>query len=257
MNKAVSDRCAYSRGIAVGVEVIELELFTPEVSFGLHMFLALWPLAGRAGYWAGVVEAGERVVSVAEWDISLPRASAGFELRGPGLWADAVCEDPFVHWSYGLEAFALRYEDPTDAITSQRGERVPLGYELEWEATAAAIDLGNSASSSVDYRQGGIAHGEVLIGAATYDVAGYGCRSHRVAASLAQAQVATVSWRCQDDSWQIDAGQPNGQAIGRSLTRLAPPDAPAVVAERILWRGENGTSGWSRSSYRDGEATSG
>lgn len=62
-------------------------------------------------------------------------------IRHHGLWLSLVCETPGEHWSVGLEAFALAVDDPDD----ERGDLVPLGFDLEWEAP-------------------GRVHGELLIG---------------------------------------------------------------------------------------------
>lgn len=51
-------------------------------------------------------------------------------IRTHGLWLSLVCETPGEHWSVGLEAFALAVDDPDD----ERGELVPLGLDVEWEA---------------------------------------------------------------------------------------------------------------------------
>jgi hypothetical protein len=40
-----------------------------------------------------------------------------------------TCETPGEHWSFGLEAFGLRVDDPAETI----GERLAVGYDLEWE----------------------------------------------------------------------------------------------------------------------------
>ena len=62
-------------------------------------------------------------------------------IRSHGLWLSLVCETPGEHWSVGFEAFALAVEHPDD----ERGDLVPLGFDLEWEAP-------------------GRVHGEVLVG---------------------------------------------------------------------------------------------
>ena len=64
-----------------------------------------------------------------------------FDGRANGLWLSLVCETPGEHWTIGLEAFALAVDDPDD----ERGDLVPLGLDLEWEAP-------------------GSVYGEVLIG---------------------------------------------------------------------------------------------
>lgn len=67
-------------------------------------------------------------------------ASGTFDVRATGLWLSLVCETPGEHWTVGLETFALAVDDPDD----ERGELVPLGFDIEWEAP-------------------GTVHGEVLV----------------------------------------------------------------------------------------------
>ena len=62
-------------------------------------------------------------------------------IRHHGLWLSLDCETPGEHWTVGLEAFALAVDDPDD----ERGDLVPLGLDIEWEAP-------------------GRVHGELLIG---------------------------------------------------------------------------------------------
>ncbi len=94
-------------------------------------------------------------------DAALPRPPApSAALRGEGLWLEAVCETPGEHWSFGLEAFGLRVEVTPDELgvlddDALRGDRVPVGAELEWET-------------------GGRVHGELAVGARRIRVDGTG-----------------------------------------------------------------------------------
>ena len=54
-------------------------------------------------------------------------------IRADGLWAELLCETPGEHWSFGLEAFGVRFADEEEAAASDRGERVAVGFDLEWE----------------------------------------------------------------------------------------------------------------------------
>jgi hypothetical protein len=75
-------------------------------------------------------------------DTEVPRArGTALEFRADGLWVDFVCETPDEHWSFGLEAFGLRVDDPAEEI----GERIPVGFDLEGETPDSV-------------------HGEVLVG---------------------------------------------------------------------------------------------
>lgn len=44
-----------------------------------------------------------------------------------------LCETPGEHWSFGLEAFGLRFDTVAEATTSHVGDRIAVGYDLEWE----------------------------------------------------------------------------------------------------------------------------
>ncbi|MFN0093096.1 MAG: hypothetical protein ACKVWR_22900 [Acidimicrobiales bacterium] len=183
---------------ATGCEWWSFDLATPQRSFGLHLELVRWPAAGRAWCWTGVLEAGRPLVTVVETDIAAPRA--GFDWRAQGLWVEVVVEAPGRRWSVGLEAFALALDDPADALGACRGERIPLGYDLEWE-TEGGLD-----------HPLGAAHGEVLIGAAAYEVAGDGGARFTRGPFPPEAPAPSRSGR---------AG-----ALGWSPARLPHPDRP-------------------------------
>jgi hypothetical protein len=77
-------------------------------------------------------ELGEGVIVVRDDDIAPPRGRL-LEIRADGLWAELVCETPGEHWSFGLEAFGLRFENEEEAAASDLGERIAVGLDLEWE----------------------------------------------------------------------------------------------------------------------------
>jgi hypothetical protein len=85
-----------------------------------------------------------------------------------------TCETPDEHWSIGLEAFAVALDDPADAYRGERGDRVPLGFDLEWEAAAPVFRY----SALTRYEQACSVHGEVLIGDERLDIHGSGQRDH-------------------------------------------------------------------------------
>ncbi len=115
---------------------------------------------------------GEDPVVVVEFEVPLP--SRGWEIRASGLWADHICETPMDHWSYGLEAFGLAIDDPGELLGSAVGDRVPLGWELEFEARAPAQSTGDDSR----YGQIGSVHGILLEKQGSTEVDGYGVRSH-------------------------------------------------------------------------------
>jgi hypothetical protein len=155
----------------------ELVFWTRDASLAGSVRLTLVPGAGRAWYWADVVGAGRPLVAAREDEVELPRGS-GLEVRAEGLWSALTCETPLEHWSVGLEAFALAFDDPDEATAGARGDRVPLGLDLEWEADGAAMDsapLGLRAGGR-RYEQPAVVQGDVLIGTERLEVDGPGWR---------------------------------------------------------------------------------
>ena len=138
--------------------------------------LALLPNLRRAWWWAYVVRPGLPLLVVRDHEVALPRAPL-LEIRAEGLWAELSCLIPLDHWTIGLEAFAVALDDPEDALHGERGERVGLGFDLEWEAA------GDVTTVEDGYRQPSRVHGEVLIGQGptptTTAIDGWGGRSHR------------------------------------------------------------------------------
>src|SRR5262245_4611272 len=110
-------------------------------------------LDDRAVYWVALDFAGDGFVAIRHDEVALPRGRL-LEIRADGLWAEVVCEEVGEHWTFGLEAFGLRLDDRAEARTAIRGERVPVGFDLEWV-------------------QGRVV-GEVLVGRRRVEVDGHG-----------------------------------------------------------------------------------
>jgi hypothetical protein len=100
-------------------------------------------------------------VVVADETVPVPRPTAGLEIRTDGLWASLYCETAFEHWTLGLEAFGLRVGADAAAPSWDAlvGDRVPVGFDLEWELTAAPEPLADGNG----YRQVGTLVGQVLV----------------------------------------------------------------------------------------------
>jgi hypothetical protein len=79
------------------------------------------------------------VVAVHDDDVPLPRVPGSLEIRAEGLWAEFLCETPGEHWSFGLEAFGLRFDTAEEAATADVGDRIAVGYDLEWETPDRVI----------------------------------------------------------------------------------------------------------------------
>jgi len=92
------------------------------------------PAEGRARYEVHLSgpDLGGGVIVVRDHDVLPPRGRL-LEIRADSLWAELVCETAGEHWSFGLEAFGLRFADEEEAATSDVGERLAVGLDLEWE----------------------------------------------------------------------------------------------------------------------------
>ena len=83
------------------------------------------PDDGAATFTARVTLPGEGVVVVHDDDVPPPRGQQ-LVVRAEGLWAELLCETPGEHWSFGLEAFGVQFENEAEAAASDRGERVAV-----------------------------------------------------------------------------------------------------------------------------------
>lgn len=151
------------------------DVATASAGLGLFVRLAVVPASGTAWYWAFLARPGQPLVAVRDQDVPLPHGRS-LEVRAPGLWADAVCEEPMDHWTLGLEAFAVALDDPTEAYGSERGDRIAFGLDLEWEATAPPDP--RQVQGGGGYEQACTVHGEVLVGSERVAVDARGHRYH-------------------------------------------------------------------------------
>ncbi|MCU1462221.1 MAG: hypothetical protein JWO37_2296 [Acidimicrobiales bacterium] len=146
---------------------------TPDGRLGGYLRLGIIPSFGRAWWWACLVGQDRPLVVVRDHDVAIP--AAGLEIRGEGLWADLICETPWDHWSVGLEAFAVALDDPADAYRGEWGDRVALGFDLEWEARAAPYAY---PAGITRYEVPCRVHGEVLVGSERLAIDAIGERDH-------------------------------------------------------------------------------
>src|SRR5713101_4765115 len=141
-------------------------------TLGGFIRLGLYPNLGLAWYWAYLVGQDRPLVAVRDHEVDPPRGDLA--VRGEGLWSALNCETPHDHWSIGLEAFAVAMEDPLDAYRGEVGERIPLGFDLEWEAHMPVYPHAGVGR----YQQPCDVHGLILLGAESIDFSGLGQREH-------------------------------------------------------------------------------
>ena len=138
------------------------------------MRLGLYPNLGVAWYWACLVGEGRPLVTVIDHEVALPKAPS-LEIRADGLWADHIVETPFDHMTLGCEAFAISVDDPAEVYGDLRGDRVPFGFDLEWETDRDGL---YPWIGTTRYEVSCNVHGEILVGDETIDFDGIGQRDH-------------------------------------------------------------------------------
>lgn len=181
---------------------------------GLSLRIGRQPERGVLPVWAGLVRDGHRLVHLVDHEIPLERDAGSIGARGEGIWVDAVCETPFDHWSLGLEAFGVELDSPGEALADARGDRIGVGFDLEWETQSAVMSF--EASGSFGYQLMCRVHGEVLIGPEVVELEGWGGRQHL------WGNAPWTSWKWAggvlDDgtTWQLN---PDGSArLGRKTS---------------------------------------
>jgi hypothetical protein len=208
---------------------------------GIAVLLACAPRSGVAWWWTHVLlpdRSGPIVVR--DHEVPLPRA--GLEVRADGLWGELVCETPFEHWTYGLEAFGVALDDPADSLRGEIGERIPVGFDLEWEVDPAAGDLRTHDDAPAGYEQFGEVHGELLLARSRVEIEAVGRRSHRWGIPQWD-RVAQRSWlRAPGRAPVVGVEQPV-EARGSFVVPLVTPDGSARLT-RTLLHGEH-ENGWS------------
>jgi hypothetical protein len=115
------------RGLTDRSEVWSLEFARSDGTGG---FARLSQRGAQASFSAALVSPTVGLVVARSDGLRAPRDSRLLVVRGDGLFAEFVEETRGEHWTVGLEAFGLRLDDPLDV---ERGERLPVGFDLEWE----------------------------------------------------------------------------------------------------------------------------
>lgn len=205
-------------------DTVAFDFHAPDGSLAGFVAMAFDP--GVVRFRAGLVGDGRPYVLVRDPEVTPPRRAGTCEVRAEGLWADLVCEAPDEHWSMGMEAFGVALDDPDEALRGERGDRVGLGFDLEWEA--ADVPFGGA--------QPGAVHGEVLVGAERLAFDGLGWRGHH--AGFAGWTDDGVPVRVPEDDVGVEATR---------LVTLHP--APTVELDQRLARLDDAL-GWFRRARR-------
>jgi hypothetical protein len=150
-----------------------LDFATADGDLGGYIRLGLYPNLGVSWFWACLVGEDRPLVTVIDNEAPLPTPPA-LELRASGLWADLIVETPMTHMTVGLEAFGVAMDDPTEVYRRGWGDRIPLGFDLEWETDGSVFHYDVTSRYEVPCR----VHGDILVGSETIDFDGVGQRDH-------------------------------------------------------------------------------
>lgn len=110
-------------------------------------------LGAVAWYWAAVVEDGQPLLHLAEWEVRV-RADP-FVVKAPEMWAEHHCVSPMRQWSIGNEAHAAALDDASEALGRGYGVPTPMASDLEWYAIGGATEIADG------FEQIGVVHGEI------------------------------------------------------------------------------------------------
>lgn len=144
---------------------------------GVAVRVVLHPHARRTWYWTHLVLPGAPPVLVRDHDVPPPRGG-GLLLKADAFWAECECGAPWEAWTLGVETYGVALDDPVEAYRTERGERVPVAFDLEWEATTPAVDVGGAGGADrVRVEQAGTLRGEIEVGDRHVRLDG---RAHRV-----------------------------------------------------------------------------
>jgi len=144
-------------------------------SLGGYVRIGRYPNLGVIWYWACVVGPDRPLVTVIDHAVPFPSRYESLELRTDGLWADHHAQVPLDHFTLGLEAFGVALDDPADTYRGLRGDRTPLGFDLEWDTDGLPFRWPEGMDR---YEIPCNVHGEILVGDERIEFEGPGQRDH-------------------------------------------------------------------------------
>jgi hypothetical protein len=140
--------------------------------------LAVYPNQRACWFWAAIVGSKRTYVLCRDHDLDPPADTNVFEVRGGSLWSHAICETPLEHWTVAMEAYALAFDDPSEAWRSERGDRVGLAFDLEWESDARTARWIEADAGVTRYELPCEVNGTLQLGDEEWTIAGDGTRHH-------------------------------------------------------------------------------
>jgi hypothetical protein len=210
-------------------EIWEFEFAVPDATMAMFTRLSVYPNLNQTWFWAAVVRKGRPYVLCRDQEIAAPKPAWPLEIRGEGLWSHAICETPLDHWTVAMEAFAVGFDDPMEAWRAERGDKVGLAFDLEWERTEELVKLGGHGFEG--YQMDCKVSGELQIDSEKTEIDAMGSRMH--------------TWGLADPMQLIidepDAGR---TALLRAPIQIDLPDGKRRRVIRSLRRFPRGQQRW-------------
>ena len=210
----------------------------PAGTFGGYVRIGLYPNLGVTWFWACVVGEDRPLVTVIDHTVPIPpkhggwgSPQAGLEFRHDGLWADHVVEEPLERWSLGLEAFGVALDDPAETYRDLRGDRTPIGCDLEWITDGGTYQW---PEGQTRYEIPCRVQGEVLVGDEKVELDGWGQRDH----SWGVRDWWALGWcwtagRLEDDT-KFHAAAPRIEGIDWAAGYVGGPGGPLEDVHRMV-----------------------
>jgi hypothetical protein len=184
--------------------------------------LTVYPRRPVAWFVAGVVRPGEAYVLCRDDGLDPPRQPLVPEIRGEGLWSHVVCETPFDHWTVAMEAYAVALDDPTEAWRLERGDRIGLAFDLEWEQ-AGPVQTDGTNPALHGYSLPCTVSGTLQVGSDAHQLTASGRRSHH--------------WGVLDAAGWSSLATGGADGPGRSAPWLIRVDDTVIRAQMVLSEG--------------------
>lgn len=219
-------------------ETWEFRAATDDRATAVAVAVVRRPAEGQVSYRAALLGRSRPPVIVIDHELTPPRV--GLEIRGSGIWADHICEQPHEHWTLGLECFALALSEPDQLLDKERGLPIAFGFDLGWEADRKPTPIESDHDSG--YHATGTMHGEILLGDDRVDFAGTSARLHRwgsgpgLPAWWSLGTDAGIGTPPMSPGFEVDARVASRDALGQVVDLAVGTVVDSSGVHGPLWR---------------------
>jgi hypothetical protein len=188
--------------------------FSRDDGVGGYVRLGLYPNLGVAWWWAYLMTP-DRLIAVRTHDAPLPSGDA-LRIKAGALDANLTCVEPMQRWRLEMEATGLELEHPADGYRGEPGPKVPVSFDLTWDALGGVFDYptGGGHAYGGHYQHAGRVEGSIRLGSEDIAFTGLGERDH----SWGMRDWWAVGWHWASfqvgDALAVNLAQPALEGIG-------------------------------------------